>query len=213
MLDHRSARWHHQLPARLSRCSRSPSPARSRAGSSTRWCTIRCARRLFTASRGAGAHLDNRRMRVSKARTLEGALIATGFPYRANMRYLDAYLAMLKAVTRARPPACAARARRRSIWLMSQPGASMRSGRSGLSPWDTAAGTLADPGGRRPHRHAHRRRIPPGRAHRRGHAQGVRGAGGDARAARAGRPARRVKCRRRGADAAAPSLAFAGSLV
>src|SRR2546421_5029721 len=54
---------------------------------------------LFTASRGAGAHLDNHRMRVSKARGLEGALIATGFPYRANTRYLDAYLAMLKAVT------------------------------------------------------------------------------------------------------------------
>ncbi|TLZ15734.1 MAG: inositol monophosphatase, partial [Gammaproteobacteria bacterium] len=54
---------------------------------------------LFTASRGAGAHLDNHRMRVSKARALEGALIATGFPYRANTRYLDAYLAMLKAVT------------------------------------------------------------------------------------------------------------------
>src|SRR5205807_2213616 len=46
---------------------------------------------LFTASRGAGAHLDNHRMRVSKARALEGALIATGFPYRANTRYLDAY--------------------------------------------------------------------------------------------------------------------------
>ena len=54
---------------------------------------------FFTASRGAGAHLDNHRMRVSKARTLEGALIATGFPYRANMQYLDAYFAMLRAVT------------------------------------------------------------------------------------------------------------------
>src|SRR5256884_4005717 len=54
---------------------------------------------LFTASRGAGAHLDNHRMRVSKARALEGALIATGFPYRANTRYLDDYLGMLKAVT------------------------------------------------------------------------------------------------------------------
>ena len=96
---------------------------------------------LFTASRGAGAHLDNHRMRVSKARTLEGALIATGFPYRANTRYLDAYLAMLKAVTLQvagvrRPGAAAldlayvAAGRVDAFWEI------------GLSPWDTAAGTL-----------------------------------------------------------------------
>ena len=96
---------------------------------------------LFTASRGAGAHLDNRRMRVSKARTLEGSLIATGFPYRANTRYLDAYLAMLKAVTLQvagvrRPGAAAldlayvAAGRVDAFWEI------------GLSPWDTAAGTL-----------------------------------------------------------------------
>ncbi len=96
---------------------------------------------LFTASRGAGAHLDNHRMRVSKARALEGALIATGFPYRANTRYLDAYLAMLKAVTLQvagvrRPGAAAldlayvAAGRVDAFWEI------------GLAPWDTAAGTL-----------------------------------------------------------------------
>ena len=96
---------------------------------------------LFTASRGAGAHLDNHRMRVSKARTLEGALIATGFPYRANTRYLDAYLGMLRAVTEQaagvrRPGAAAldlayvAAGRVDAFWEI------------GLSPWDTAAGTL-----------------------------------------------------------------------
>ena len=96
---------------------------------------------LFTASRGAGAHLDNHRMRVSKARTLEGSLIATGFPYRANTRYLDAYLAMLKAVTERaagvrRPGAAAldlayvAAGRVDAFWEI------------GLSAWDTAAGTL-----------------------------------------------------------------------
>src|SRR6201984_3358270 len=96
---------------------------------------------LFTASRGAGAHLDNHRMRVSKARTLEGALIATGFPYRANTVYLDAYLAMLRAVTLQaagvrRPGAAAldlayvAAGRVDAFWEI------------GLSAWDTAAGTL-----------------------------------------------------------------------
>ncbi len=96
---------------------------------------------LFTASRGGGAHLDNRRMRVSKQRTLEGALIGTGFPFRADARYVDAYFAMLKAATQntagiRRPGAAAldlayvAAGRIDGFWEF------------GLSPWDTAAGTL-----------------------------------------------------------------------
>ncbi|MGB6605221.1 MAG: inositol monophosphatase family protein [Steroidobacteraceae bacterium] len=96
---------------------------------------------LFTASRGAGAHLDNHRMRVSKARALEGALIATGFPYRANLRYLEPYLAMFRAVSERvagvrRPGAASldlayvAAGRVDAFWEI------------GLSPWDTAAGTL-----------------------------------------------------------------------
>jgi myo-inositol-1(or 4)-monophosphatase len=96
---------------------------------------------LFTASRGQGAHLDNRRIRVSKQRGLEGALISTGFPFRENMRYGDAYLAQLKAVMAQasgirRPGAAAldlayvAAGRSDGFWEL------------GLSPWDTAAGTL-----------------------------------------------------------------------
>ncbi len=53
---------------------------------------------LFTASRGQGAYLENRRLRVSRQRTLEGSLISTGFPYRENLHLLDPYMAMMKAV-------------------------------------------------------------------------------------------------------------------
>ena len=53
---------------------------------------------LFTASRGGGAQHEGRRIRVSKQATLEGSLIATGFPYRSDSPWLDEYLAMLKAV-------------------------------------------------------------------------------------------------------------------
>jgi myo-inositol-1(or 4)-monophosphatase len=96
---------------------------------------------LFTASNGDGAHLDNRRMRVSAQRTLDGALVATGFPYRANQRYIDAYMGMLKTVmlksAGVRRPGSAAldlayvaAGRVDAFWEI------------GLSPWDTAAGSL-----------------------------------------------------------------------
>ena len=39
---------------------------------------------LFTASKGAGAYLNNKRMRVSKQKSLEGALLGTGFPFGDN---------------------------------------------------------------------------------------------------------------------------------
>ncbi|MBS0579748.1 MAG: inositol monophosphatase [Proteobacteria bacterium] len=96
---------------------------------------------IFSASRGSGAHLDNRRIRVSKMRGVEGALISTGFPYRENVRYLDPYLAMLRAVS-----AKAAGVRRPGSAALDL--AYVAAGRVdgfweiGLSPWDTAAGTL-----------------------------------------------------------------------
>jgi myo-inositol-1(or 4)-monophosphatase len=96
---------------------------------------------IFSATRGGGAYLDDRRIRVSKQRGAEGALIATGFPYRSNTKYLDAYLEMMKTVMAntaglRRPGAAAldlayvAAGRVDAFWEI------------GLSPWDTAAGTL-----------------------------------------------------------------------
>jgi myo-inositol-1(or 4)-monophosphatase len=50
---------------------------------------------LFTASRGRGAQLNNRRIRVSSVHKLEGCLLGTGFPFRA-MDHLDPWLKMFR---------------------------------------------------------------------------------------------------------------------
>ena len=96
---------------------------------------------IFTATRGSGAYLENRRLRVSRQRTLQGALIGTGFPYRENLHYLDPYMAMLKTVMQT-----AAGVRRPGAAALDL--AYVAAGRTdaffeiGLKAWDTAAGTL-----------------------------------------------------------------------
>ena len=50
---------------------------------------------LFTATRGGGAYLNDKRIRVSHRTKLQDSLIATGFPFR-DFAYLDTYLAMFK---------------------------------------------------------------------------------------------------------------------
>jgi len=95
---------------------------------------------MFTASRGAGAFLNDRRIRVSRRTRLNEALIGTGFPFR-RFDHVDAYLAMFKELTQKtagirRPGAASldlayvAAGRFDGFWEM------------GLSPWDMAAGAL-----------------------------------------------------------------------
>jgi myo-inositol-1(or 4)-monophosphatase len=95
---------------------------------------------LFTASRGGGAFLDNRRIRVSNQVGLEGALLGTGFPYK-DMQHLDAYMESFKALI-----VEAAGIRRPGSAALDL--AYVASGRFdgfweiGLNVWDIAAGVL-----------------------------------------------------------------------
>src|SRR6202158_3368758 len=103
---------------------------------------------FFTASRGDGAQLEGKKIRVSTQRTLEGSLIGTGFPFRAGA-HVDEYFAMLKVIM-----AAAAGVRRPGAASLDL--AYVAAGRIdgfwefGLKPWDTAAGALLiqEPAGR-----------------------------------------------------------------
>lgn len=53
---------------------------------------------LFTAERGGGAMLNNRRLRVTQQTSLTDSLLGTGFPFK-NQLHMDAYLGMFRALT------------------------------------------------------------------------------------------------------------------
>ncbi len=95
---------------------------------------------LFTASKGAGAFLNERRIRVSKRTKLQDALIGTGFPYR-EFDKIDLYLAIFKEIA-------SKTAGQRRPGAASLDLAYVASGRYdgfwefGLAPWDMAAGAL-----------------------------------------------------------------------
>lgn len=96
----------------------------------------------FTASRGQGAALNGRRIRVSNRKSLEGALLGTGFPFRdSQIDHLDSYLNMFRSLVG--ETAGLRRAGSASLDL-----AYVAAGRFdafwefGLSEWDMAAGAL-----------------------------------------------------------------------
>jgi len=95
---------------------------------------------LFTASKGAGAFLNDRRIRVSKRAKLADALVGTGFPYR-DFTHLDAYTGMFRDLVQK----CSGLRRPGSASLDL---AWLAAGRTdgffeiGLNVWDIAAGCL-----------------------------------------------------------------------
>lgn len=95
---------------------------------------------LFAASRGDGATLNNRRIRVSKIKSVEGALIGTGFPFK-NPDDLDGFLGLFSAFFKS-----ASDMRRAGSAALDL--AYVAAGRldgfweSGLNAWDMAAGAL-----------------------------------------------------------------------
>ena len=95
---------------------------------------------LYTTSQGVGAFLNDYRMRVSGLKSLEGALLGTGFPFRMQ-EHIDTYLDTFKALhplvsdvrragSAALDLAYVAAGRLDGFWEI------------GLKEWDMAAGAL-----------------------------------------------------------------------
>jgi myo-inositol-1(or 4)-monophosphatase len=102
---------------------------------------------MFSAERGAGAYLNNRRIHVSTAKRLEDSLVSTGFPSRkrhlnVNIHFYHQMAMATHGVRRGGSAAIdlayVACGRLEAFWEF------------GLNPWDMAAGTLlvTEAGGR-----------------------------------------------------------------
>jgi len=95
---------------------------------------------LFTASRGEGARLNNVRIRIGKQKTLEGSLLATGFPFKDHSKldlWQQTFGALFLSCSDVRRAGSAAldlaylaAGRLDGFWEF------------GLQPWDIAAGAL-----------------------------------------------------------------------
>ena len=99
-----------------------------------------CNNDLFTATKGAGAFLNDTRLRVGKRQQLKGTLIGTSFPFKEH-QHIDAYLGMQRRVMETTSGlrragsavldlAYVAAGRLDGVWAF------------GLAPWDIAAGSL-----------------------------------------------------------------------
>ncbi|AXK39499.1 inositol monophosphatase family protein [Crenobacter cavernae] len=95
---------------------------------------------IFTASKGVGAFLNDRRIRVSRRIALNECLIATGFPV-SDMSYLDQYLAMFRDVL---PKVAGVRREGSAALDLCNVACGRVDGfwELNLKPWDIAAGSL-----------------------------------------------------------------------
>jgi myo-inositol-1(or 4)-monophosphatase len=95
----------------------------------------------FIASRGHGAQLNEKRIRVTRRDRLDSAVVGTGIPFSGTEAHLEAYIRQLTAVSRtargvrragsaALDLAYVAAGRFDAFWEI------------GLKPWDMAAGAL-----------------------------------------------------------------------
>ncbi|MFZ4481853.1 MAG: inositol monophosphatase family protein [Rhodoferax sp.] len=95
---------------------------------------------LFTATKGRGAYMNDRRLRVSKRIRMQECLISTGFPFRPTDDF-NTYLRMMGEVMQRsaglRRPGAAA-------LDLAYVAAGFTDGffETGLQPWDVAAGSL-----------------------------------------------------------------------
>ncbi len=95
---------------------------------------------LFYASRGRGAFLNDRRLRVSKRTRISDSLIGTGFPFRKGdnfKRYLKMFEEVMQSCAGLRRPGAAAL----DLCYVAA-GWYDAFFETGLSPWDVAAGSL-----------------------------------------------------------------------
>jgi myo-inositol-1(or 4)-monophosphatase len=95
---------------------------------------------LFTASKGSGAFLNSKRIRVSARSGLEGAVLATAFPFR-HREHLQAYAKVFQAVfSKVEDFRRAGTASLDLAWVA----AGRMDGyfEVALKPWDVAAGAL-----------------------------------------------------------------------
>lgn len=95
---------------------------------------------VFSAERGAGAFRNGERIRISSQETLEGAFIATGFPFRAQ-EYVAPYVAIFTDVIRT---AKGVRRAGSAALDLAYTAAGIFDGffEMHLAPWDVAAGAL-----------------------------------------------------------------------